>query len=67
MTVTSTQSDSIPVPCRTDETTPHHGGNEYDTHRPNTDRLNASMIPPPRDEIHDKGLDEEAIQTGRVP
>ena len=38
--------DTIPVPCRTDGTTPHHGGNGYDTHHPNTDRLDACAIPP---------------------
>jgi len=46
MVVTLAWPDTIPVPRRTDETTPHHGGNVYDTHHPNTDRLDACMIPP---------------------
>ena len=46
MAVTLAQSDAILVPCHTDETTPHHSGNGYDTHHPNTDRVDACTIPP---------------------
>ena len=48
------------MPYRTNETTPHHGGNGYDTLRPNMDRLDACTIL----SNLDKGIDEEAIQTG---
>jgi hypothetical protein len=43
--ITLVRSDTIPVPRRTNETTPHSGGNGYEAHRPNTDPQDARTIP----------------------
>ena len=42
---TSVRIDTIPVPCRTNKTTPHSRGHGYDAHYLNMDQQDARMIP----------------------